>query len=276
MKEPFAPKISNKKDRKSASKVEEDEGELEDDGILDCGECGKKCKGGMAGLKKHLETVHGKDEMEVEDLLDCTKCGKKCKSIAGLTNHMRMFHATSKACEECEKVLPNSTSYKLHMEGHDRTRREQGTEASICKVCKKVFVSKAAFDIHSKSHLKRSESPEKPKPSPKKGKFECTLCKKIFKSSDSLKNHQKVDHAKDQFCFTCEIDFIFKSKLKIHFSRKHKDEKLHYESSSEETESEEEKEGNLECTFCNLKNLSDLATHFESIHNIRKQFLFYC
>lgn len=184
-------------------------------------------------------------------------------------------------CNDCGKVLQTETGFKLHMQYHERTKREQGTETSICKVCKKVFMSKTAFESHSKSHEKTSASPEKRSASPekhtdkKRGKFECVLCKEIFKSFELLNTHKKTNHSSDFYCFICNIDCATKNKLKQHFKTNHKGEKMHFETDDEDKEHPEEEENsdsvtNTKCEYCDKDDIDNLAIHLKTIHNISK------
>lgn len=334
-----------KKEKRKSNQSKDDE--ADDDALLDCGECGQKCRGGMAGLKKHLQTKHGKAESEVDDLLDCSKCGKKCKSMVALVNHMRTEHEKAKGnsgnpfqcgecgkvckkngihnhmrkahgihditakipdkiaadsqesieeptlkCAECGKVCKNNTGYRNHIrlshgisdaqeESEEITSEVENDESLKCGECGKICKSQAGYHNHMRCH-RRSES--EPASSPKKGKFECTLCKQIFKSTDLLKSHQKVDHANDHYCFTCEIPFTFRGFLKRHFNLKHKNEKMHFESSSEEEEESEEEQqeeeeveeknedeaGEQECILCEKKfeSFVELKSHRKFDHSL--------
>lgn len=249
--------------------------------------------------------------------IECALCKQIFKSLSSLNTHKKVEHAKDYFCFTCEKSFnfrsvlrkhfeQRHTGEKMHFESSSEDEEEETVARSKarkfeCTLCKQIFKTAVLLKTHKKeSHardhfcftceksfpfrslLKKHFS--KPIHEGEKMHFEsssgeepegpevtCSLCKQSFASNGLLKSHQKIDHAKDHYCFICKSTFPFASFLRKHFQAKHKDQKLHVEYSTEDEENDEEtKKSSNECGFCDKNEIGELAKHLQISHQISK------
>lgn len=188
----------------------------------------------------------------------CDQCGKGFSNVYTLSSHKRTVHDSIKdfACYICNARF--ATSYKLrrhhlgvHSEKRDyhckcgqsfKTRdmliKHQRTHFQgpfACSICDEVFKFKSGLDHHER--LKHTAKPAKPKEQKEKSLsfYECSYCKKLFKSLKVLNRHEdhherlketvsrnskpKQDNSGFNYCCSyCLKQYKSKSNFEIHIA----------------------------------------------------------
>ncbi|XP_063631007.1 zinc finger protein 816-like [Cydia splendana] len=108
-------------------------------------------------------------------------------------------------CEQCGRVLQNSTLLRQHQEQH------QAVRTFACNLCPKSFAVKTTLEKHLRTH-----TGEKP--------FQCSKCPLAFTAKGNLKRHYKVAHEgirENVPCTICGRHLSTKSALALHVSTVH-------------------------------------------------------
>ncbi|KAI4494764.1 hypothetical protein M0804_000965 [Polistes exclamans] len=166
-----------------------------------CRICSKGFKTG-AYLSRHME-IHD----EPAQLHACTLCDFKARTKPYLKIHYIRKHTEdyNYSCEQCGKMFKVQSDYTTHMKDHD-------TESCVCDICGSSYPSKSSLYFHK--HYKHKT---------KIKEFECSTCRKKFKSQKNLDNHAEL-HKMKYVCEQCGMEFKFKYGLTKHL-RTHSGEK---------------------------------------------------
>ncbi|XP_012284560.1 zinc finger protein OZF-like [Orussus abietinus] len=166
-----------------------------------CAVCSKGFKT-SAYLARHME-IHD----EPVQLHACSLCDFKARTKPYLKIHYIRKHTEdyNYSCEQCGKMFKVQSDYTTHMKDHD-------TESCVCDICGTSYPSKSSLYFHK--HYKHKT---------KIKEFECTICRKRFKSQKNLNNHEEL-HKMKYVCEQCGMEFKFKYGLTKHL-RTHSGEK---------------------------------------------------
>lgn len=130
-----------------------------------CEECGEE----VSNMVNHTRKYHGTEEHQ------CPLCPAVLKHELVLRYHMLKSH-TNLQCEECGKVMPNKTKYKLHMDSKHTPDHLKPYQCQICP--NKGFAHLGALREHNNIHT--NERPHK-----------CSHCNMGFNSRANMFNHLK-------------------------------------------------------------------------------------
>lgn len=158
-------------------------------------------------LKQHVRTVHeGK-------LYECTfdKCKKRFKAYQSLKEHHLIHQNAFKyTCELCGRGFMKSDHFQDHLNRHSKVKPFH------CARCTKSFTRKNEL----KRHLQRTCIPDD---APKE---QCSLCGKMLKNTDCLRNHRRQVHEEGtkKKCPYCDDVYSFHpSTIDRHIRTKHTD-----------------------------------------------------
>lgn len=101
-----------------------------------CPECGKE----VAGIKHHMEDVHG------DQPSTCELCGKVCRHPKSLRRHKTDMHKTPSTCQECGKKFNQKHKLNLHMTRVHTSNEEKPWK---CLICGKGFARRAYLFRHN-------------------------------------------------------------------------------------------------------------------------------
>eukprot|EP00096_Caligus_rogercresseyi_P005081 TRINITY_DN1993_c0_g1_i1.p1 TRINITY_DN1993_c0_g1~~TRINITY_DN1993_c0_g1_i1.p1 ORF type:complete len:752 (-),score=166.77 TRINITY_DN1993_c0_g1_i1:66-2321(-) len=204
--------INNEKKRSPVWKYFEKTSSL---GVNACLECKTefKCKGySTSNMIRHLELTHPelfKDFLRRggEEMV-CSECGTVLANRAGLTQHMKIVHASScpYKCEICNATFTRRESYEQH--SHDKNKPRN----FLCTICGKTFARRSIRDFHEKAH-----DAEK--------KYECSFCPKKFLTNQRRYKHERTHTGEKPYqCTDCGRQFTLSHHLATH-SRIHSGQK---------------------------------------------------
>ncbi|XP_064642928.1 uncharacterized protein LOC135497129 [Lineus longissimus] len=165
----------------------------------------------------------------------CEQCGKTYTSKGQLETHKREHKDVREygnICPLCAKVFKTKTHLKTHLISHTDIR------PWVCDLCGKSFKTKQSLTSHMKTHsnirpysceicgraFKQVEGLSSHKQTHKDGtkEYQCKECLKVFKTSYSLRDHERLVHNCKVFqCAECEQTFKSKAAVEKHIVRKH-------------------------------------------------------
>lgn len=139
----------------------------------------------------------------------CDHCGKSYLNIGYLLRHKRLCNnsepVTSNVlqCPECPKTFTTTNSLRYHLNEHT------GETPYACRIkdCKAAFANLNARKWHERQCA---------------GSVKCSICEKMLKNAECLKEHMKHRHAAPQIeCPDCGKMCATRSYLTLHQKRKH-------------------------------------------------------
>ncbi|XP_063545014.1 zinc finger protein 354B-like isoform X2 [Cydia strobilella] len=202
-----------------------------------CEQCGENCASEEA-LQEHVEETHSTESHRCEEcdmtFPDTTafEVHNRRKHLnerptIGRTNYGRKKYERQRAamraaresgvapalrapsrlfvCEQCGRVLINSTMLRQHQEQHQEVR------TFACNFCPKSFAVKATLEKHIRTH-----TGEKP--------FQCPECPIAFSNNGNLTRHRKTAHEgirENVPCTICGRVLSTKSSLALHVNTVH-------------------------------------------------------
>ncbi|CAL9705003.1 unnamed protein product [Knipowitschia caucasica] len=142
-----------------------------------CRECGKGFTQAK-GLSDHLQLAH-------RELRDCQKC---CLSFPSLPEYQRHVHEAHPGdfhqCPECGRVFASLSLLNKHKATH------AGSKLFTCDLCNKSYQLSGLWYHNRTTHSDVFSNHSRQL----KALMQCDLCFKFFPSSESLAQHQAIDH----------------------------------------------------------------------------------
>jgi len=161
-----------------------------------------------ANIRKHEIAVH--EDPERRDF-ECDKCNKKFKTSSNLVEHLKT-HGTEKfTCQFCAKTFKTSIGFNQHQRSHTG-------ELFPCHSCGEKFQSKNSVNRHLKDVHGIYDGGAKYYKCPKKG------CFAEFSSEEDYRLHLRSAHQDNGavlICHLCRKIFPTKQSLKQHFKKLH-------------------------------------------------------
>ncbi|XP_013111782.2 transcription factor grauzone [Stomoxys calcitrans] len=146
---------------------------------------------------------------ESEKKFPCNECGKFYANEYILTQHQKAVHLNiyAKICEICGQTMPDSHTFKRHMERHEGIFPVKNAK---CDQCGLILTSQHTLKLHielkhptdrreHKCHVCSKISPnlralnKHVREAHEMGyRFKCTICEKEFKRADNFKSHMAI------------------------------------------------------------------------------------
>lgn len=160
-----------------------------------------------------LEREQAKDIVKREKLFECFACHRMFVSEKALRYHQPLHEGIEYACPLCNKYFLMQKYVRDHMiyrHGYDKksklpplkTRKIDNFEYHKpivsrfeCYLCRRTYPSRSKLNSHMKSHL---------------DVLECSICMKVFKSTESRRRHiqlHKTDPNVQHHCLICNKTF---------------------------------------------------------------------
>lgn len=159
----------------------------------------KRCK----ALGDELINIEGYGKNRI---FNCKECNYKTISLPNIINHCAKHSGkTLYQCKLCQKGFIQYASWSKHME----FTHKQYKEIITCHHCGKLIKGSGSFKRHLKSHSDIR-------------KFQCDICKKMYKTKCTLQNHMNTHKDKNFTCEICAKIFHTASGLWIHIQYVHK------------------------------------------------------
>ena len=132
----------------------------------------------------------------------CVDCEKVFPQKSTLKIHVNSHSPKEYSCGECGKVCSKNASLKQHMVSH-KTKR-----LYPCGDCGKVFIRKAGLKAHMIYHSEVRA-------------FACRYCQKSFKTSRDLEMHTRTHTGERPYsCQRCAKTFVQSVQIQNHMKRK--------------------------------------------------------
>ncbi|XP_075168097.1 transcription factor grauzone-like [Haematobia irritans] len=150
-----------------------------------------------------------------EKKFPCKECGKFFGNEYVLTQHQRVVHLNiyAKVCEICGQTMPDSNSFKRHMEKHDSVSEIKSSTPTTTVKC-----DECGLILAGPLNLKRHRDLQHPVGG--KRDYTCHICRKISPNLRALKKHIRCTHEMgyNYKCNLCEKAFKRSDNLKAHMS----------------------------------------------------------
>ncbi|XP_012284498.1 zinc finger protein 25-like [Orussus abietinus] len=157
----------------------------------------------QATLKAHMN-IHNK---RGSSWYSCSNCDFKGRTQTSIKDHYNRKHIEgfNFSCEQCGKLFKLKRDYSAHVKDHD-------SGPCVCDECGKSYPRKSSLYYHKRrKHTTQIKN------------FECSTCKKRFKTQKTLNRHSKL-HKKKYDCEECGLEFKSTYGLTKHV-KTHSDEK---------------------------------------------------
>ncbi|XP_017003754.3 transcription factor Ouib-like isoform X2 [Drosophila takahashii] len=137
----------------------------------------------------------------------CDQCGKTFSERGNFNVHLTRHKGTKEfQCQECDRREFTQHLLNLHVRVKHR-----GELPYVCKYCGQRFDNCLKRLFHERKH----------KESPDHRPHVCSICKKGFKSTTSLRNHSVVHTGEQPFhCELCQTHFNRRNSLRTHYKSK--------------------------------------------------------
>ncbi|XP_055301985.1 transcription factor grauzone-like [Sitodiplosis mosellana] len=169
------------------------------------GECGQRFVL-PAYLRLHIEKVHNKSDSRV-----CDVCARFFKCSKSYERHYQVEHTNIDQrvqCDLCQKWFKHLDTLKDHI------RRHYAASAT-CKYCGRVSSNKKSLRLHIRNVHADIDNTVKTK-----NEFPCTVCEKIFKKKQTLREHMTL-HTGEAYLYQCTFcSKTFRSSANMYAHRK--------------------------------------------------------
>ncbi|XP_031638313.1 transcription factor grauzone-like [Contarinia nasturtii] len=169
------------------------------------GECGQRFVL-PAYLRLHIEKVHNKADSRV-----CDVCARFFKCSKSYERHYQVEHTNIDQrvqCDLCQKWFKHLDTLKDHIRRHY-------AQSATCKYCGRVSSNKKSLRLHIRNLHADVDSSVKTK-----NEFPCTICEKIFKKKQTLREHMTL-HTGEAYLYTCTFcSKTFRSSANMYAHRK--------------------------------------------------------
>ncbi|XP_074656692.1 zinc finger Y-chromosomal protein 2-like [Tubulanus polymorphus] len=211
----------------------------------ECDQCGKVfARPGRLAEHRALHTAGTPATRNMDTNFVCDICGKSFARKSTLAWHRRI-HTDHFKCPYCDLVVHYASRLREHVASRHPGKSYYSCTACarmfvtadtasqhidvcagssivealstnwsqfVCDVCSKVFASKRFLTAHKKVHLAATK------------RYTCKECPRVYTSAASLREHENVHlGVRPHICDYCEKSFIYRSGLRIHIKRNHKD-----------------------------------------------------
>lgn len=196
---------------------------------------------------------------------ECFACHRMFVSEKALRCHMPLHEGMQFGCPLCEKFFHMKKYVRDHLiyrHGFDKKSKLPPLKTRIidnfeyhkpqvsryeCYLCCRTYPSRSKLNSHFKSHL---------------DVLECSICMKIFKSTESRRRHMQLHNSQVKHeCSQCNKKFTVKRYLMSHMRTKHTAPSL-------------KQQTRYICDHCgeNFENRRFLSRHRSSAHKMNKKF----
>eukprot|EP00099_Drosophila_melanogaster_P019346 NP_610628.2 uncharacterized protein Dmel_CG12942 [Drosophila melanogaster] len=166
-------------------------------------------------MQKHLIDHHkidGDFEMYCYMQANCPACDRIFKDQRSARKHYTRVHTPvqiavspteSYACTACDKVFNQKASL------HSHQRFCQVKDVVHCSFCDQQFNSMRKYELH----LQQLHAVETV--------HECEICRRSFKSAETLTMHRKRHSERHYQCGKCSLNYVNSAELRVHYERAH-------------------------------------------------------
>ncbi|XP_016930553.3 zinc finger and BTB domain-containing protein 41 [Drosophila suzukii] len=166
-------------------------------------------------MQKHLIDHHkidGDFEMYCYMQANCPACDRIFKDQRSARKHYTRVHTPAKvlvspteayACKECDKMFSQKASL------HSHQRFCQLKDSVHCTFCDQEFSTMRKYELH----LQQLHAVET--------LHECEICRRSFKSADTLTLHRKRHSERHFQCDKCSLNYVNSAELRVHYERAH-------------------------------------------------------
>ncbi|XP_028160813.1 zinc finger protein 814-like isoform X2 [Ostrinia furnacalis] len=152
----------------------------------------------------HMQRHAGKLQVLPKSVQTCSFCEKECANDNGLSVHVNKIHLQIKpySCDMCEKQFYTEFNLNCHKKVHNLLAKEK------CIFCNKTLKCRRDLVVHIRKHI--GVQP-----------YTCPVCGQTFYSSNKVEKHMKTTHGGKFCCKLCKTIFPTKFSLKDHINRVH-------------------------------------------------------
>ena len=172
------------------------------------------------------------------------------------------------------------TPGNVHNKSEPNIDKSSSNDATVQKSCEKMDVLKKALDIKIEQPLSNDEEwndnlrASTPDPNDENvAALDCKICKKVFRTMQTYKTHNRVVHAKVRtvyHCQYCKCQYFYNSDLRSHIRKKHPEIYLDNEEYDyEEAKDSENHDDNCKCKICGVtfSTAKILHVHKKMMHS---------
>ncbi len=164
--------------KKSKSRVYHDDGDDEDEQIVNSAELinGRyRCKfcektlANRSSLKLHIR-LHLKKKLKM-----CELCGHGYSRKSHLDRHMKTHFPKQPECKICNETFETMQEQKVHMTAEHKMESKVLARPHQCDLCSKSFTTVQRFNDHRQRHFDETK------------RFACDICSKVFHRYDNMR-----------------------------------------------------------------------------------------